>query len=167
MNLVNVVGTCVAVAGFMVITAIVFKESPKRRRRPTISIDFDGVLHAYTSGWRGASVILDGPVPGAIEWLVELVEHFDVVVCSARASRPWGWWAIRRWLRQQIMAHFGCAPVIGDDVASGIRVTSRKPAAIVYVDDRAWRFDGKHFPNSIELRMHRPWCAVKKGAPQP
>jgi hypothetical protein len=134
-----------------------------KHRRPTISVDFDGVLHAYTSGWKGASVIPDGPVPGAIRWLVELTEQFDVVVCSARASRPWGWWAIKRWLREQIMEHFGCDMVHGDDCYGSIRVTSRKPAAIVYVDDRAWRFDGKHFPNSIELRCHRPWCATGGG----
>lgn len=136
--------------------------------RPTISVDFDGVLHAYTSGWKGASVIPDGPVSGAIEWLCDLVDPLrgedalKVVVCSARARRPWGWWAVRRWLREQIFEHYGCDQVRADDVWSSIRVTSTKPAAIVYVDDRAWRFDGKHFPSSEELRAHRPWCSVPK-----
>lgn len=138
-------------------------------RKQTISVDFDGVLHAYTSGWRGASVIPDGPVPGAIAWLCDLVDPLrgddavKVVVCSARASRPWGWLAIRRWLRREIFEHMGCDMVRADDICSTIGVTSRKPAAIVYVDDRAWRFDGKTFPTATELRAHRPWCAKGNG----
>lgn len=136
--------------------------------RPTICVDFDGVLHAYTSGWKGATVIPDGPVPGAIEWLCDLVDPLrgedalKVVVCSSRARRPWGWWAVRSWLRKQIMEHYGCDAVRGDDIAAEIRVTSKKPAAIVYIDDRAWRFDGKTFPTADQLRGHRPWCAVPR-----
>lgn len=37
--------------------------------KPTICVDFDGCLHAYTSGWQGAEVVSDPPVPGAIDWL--------------------------------------------------------------------------------------------------
>jgi len=136
--------------------------------RQTISVDFDGVLHRYTSGWKGASVIPDGPVPGAIKWLVDLADHlnpdgFRIVVCSARASRPWGWWAVRRWLQRQISEHFGHDMVRADDICGNIKVTSRKPAAIVYIDDRAWRFDGFHFPTPGQLRAHRPWCAKGNG----
>lgn len=133
--------------------------------RPAISVDFDGVLHSYTSGWKGASVIPDPPVPGAIEWLCDLVDPlrgedaFKVFVCSARASRPWGWLAIRGWLRREILALKG--PGRGHDIIDSIKVTSRKPAAIVYIDDRAHRFDGKHFPTADELRAMKPWCAVR------
>lgn len=136
--------------------------------RPTISVDFDGVLHAYTSGWKGATVIPDGPTPGAIAWLCDLADPmrasdaFDVVVCSARARRFFGWLAVRRWLRRHIFEHYGADMVRADDICASIKVTSKKPAAIVYVDDRAWRFDGKTFPTADDLRAHRPWCAVKK-----
>jgi hypothetical protein len=33
-------------------------------RKPILCLDFDGVLHSYTSGWKGAAVIPDPPVPG-------------------------------------------------------------------------------------------------------
>lgn len=137
--------------------------------RPTISVDFDGVLHAYTSGWQGATVIPDGPVPGAIAWLCDLVDPlrgedaFTVVVNSARARTPWGWWAVRRWLSAQIHEVRGCG-TFGHDIIDAIKVTCRKPAAIVYVDDRAWRFDGKTFPTAEQLRAHRPWCAKQAHA---
>ena len=135
--------------------------------RRTICVDFDGVLHAYTSGWKGASVIPDGPVPGAIEWLCDLVDPlrgeqaFKVVIQSSRARRPWGWLAIRSWLKKHIVHHYGCDRTRADDVLGSISVTSRKPAALVYVDDRAWRFDGINFPGFDALMAHRPWCAVK------
>lgn len=134
--------------------------------RPTISIDFDGVLHAYTSGWKGATTIPDGPTPGAIEWLCDLVHPLrgsggvKVVVCSARARTPWGWWAVKRWIRHHVFEHMGSDMTTADDICGEVSVTGRKPAAIVYVDDRAWRFDGEHFPSIEELKAHRPWCAV-------
>lgn len=133
-------------------------------RRQTICVDFDGVLHSYESGWKGASVIPDPPVPGAMQWLADLCDPLlgedamRVVVCSARASRPWGWWAIRRWLLRRLIEHFAAHTSLAYDIYDSIKVTSTKPAASVYVDDRAWRFDGVKFPTSVELRNHRPWC---------
>lgn len=34
---------------------------------PTVSFDFDGVIHSYRSGWKGAAVIPDPPVEGIKE----------------------------------------------------------------------------------------------------
>ena len=115
-------------------------------RKQTICIDFDGVLHAYTSGWKGASVIPDGPVTGAIAWLCDLVDPLKaddavtVVVQSSRARRPWGWFAIRNWLRRYIFEHMGSDMVRADDIYSAISVTSRKPAASAH---RPWNARGK------------------------
>ncbi len=130
-----------------------------KSRRQTICVDFDGVLHSYTSGWKGAATIPDPPVPGAIQWLTALTDVYDVVVCSSRARVPWGWLAIRCWLAREMFRYWGAHPVVADDALARIKVQARKPKAIVYVDDRAWRFDGKHFPSPGELATHRPWCA--------
>ena len=40
-----------------------------RRMPRTVCVGFDGVIHSYVSGWRGAAVIPDPAVPGAIAWL--------------------------------------------------------------------------------------------------
>ena len=37
--------------------------------KPILCLDFDGVIHSYASGWKGADVIPDAAVPGAMEFL--------------------------------------------------------------------------------------------------
>jgi hypothetical protein len=37
------------------------------RLRRTVCLDFDGVVHSYRSGWRGATVIPDPPIHGTAE----------------------------------------------------------------------------------------------------
>ena len=54
--------------------------------RPVHALDFDGVLHSYTSGWMGVDKIPDPPVPGALEFCQAAVERFEVVVHSSRCS---------------------------------------------------------------------------------
>lgn len=54
-------------------------------KKPTLCVDFDGVVHSYTSPWKGAAVISDPPVPGAIEWLLACLDYFEVVIYSSRS----------------------------------------------------------------------------------
>jgi len=50
----------------------------------TIAIDFDGVLHGYSKGWKDGS-IYDKPVFGAGEAMQMLLEQgFEVVIYSTR-----------------------------------------------------------------------------------
>ena len=65
---------------------------------PAECLDFDGVLHSYTSGWKGADVIPDPPVEGAIAFLREAVKHFQVEIFSSRSHQPGGGYAMRDWL---------------------------------------------------------------------
>lgn len=92
-------------------------------KRPTIALDFDGVLHAYSRGW-GDGTIYDPPVEGAVEAVRALAEDFDLIVSTCRQDVA----AISRWIR----AWFDLQ----------IPVTASKPIAAVYVDDRGLRFEG-------------------------
>lgn len=91
---------------------------------PVACVDLNGVLDAYT-GWKGPSHF-DPPRPGAREFLLDLRERgFAIVVFTTRyADDVW------RWLREH-----GLADLVTD-------VTDRKPAAHVFVDDRAVCFRG-------------------------
>ena len=74
--------------------------------KPILSLDFDGVIHSYTSGWQGARNIPDPPVDGAIKFLTEATEHFTVAIFSSR-SRYWGGRrAMKRYLFEHAQEHF-------------------------------------------------------------
>lgn len=63
-----------------------------------LCIDFDGVIHSYKSGWKGATVIPDEPVPGAIEWLVGLLDKgFQPCIYSSRSKTWFGRRAMKKW----------------------------------------------------------------------
>lgn len=54
--------------------------------KPILCVDFDGVVHAYTSKWTDAMTISDGPVPGALKWLWQATEWFHVAIYSSRSK---------------------------------------------------------------------------------
>jgi hypothetical protein len=111
----------------------------------TIAVDFDGVLHSYSTPWIDADTIPDPPVDGAIAWLSEIEKKFSVVIFTTRGKTLSGQRAVRHWLHE-------------NGWASGMNatVTAEKPPALVYLDDRAMRFDG-HFPSASEIHAARPW----------
>lgn len=120
----------------------------------TVCVDFDGVIHQYTSGWKGAHIVADGPVPGAIRWLEEASLKFNVAIFSARSSRPEGLSAmkaaIHTWAR-------GALGIYGaKQLMSRIRFPEKKPAAVLYVDDRAFLFQGR-FPTAEFIDQFQPW----------
>lgn len=98
------------------------------RPQRTVCLDFDGVLHSYRSGWRGADVIPDPPIHGTRDAVARLRRQYRVVVYSARCSTPEGKVAVENWLRRYEI-----------DVDE---VCEHKPPALVYVDDRAIPFRG-------------------------
>ncbi len=97
----------------------------------TVAIDFDGVLHPYTEGWKGFVPVDEKPWEGAREFLEQLrSEGFTIVVFSTRCESEEGLNGTTEWLRKHDLL-----PLIAD-------VTCQKPAAVAYVDDRAVTFRG-------------------------
>lgn len=111
------------------------------RHSRTVCLDFDGVLHSYCSGWRGAEVIPDPPIHGTREAVARLKQQYRVVVYSARCRTPEGRRAVELWLtRHDIQVDEVC---------------DYKPPALVYVDDRAIRFRGDWEQALTEIRDFR------------
>jgi len=132
---------------------------PRLAKRYTIAVDFDGVIHRYDSPWINAHTIPDLPVAGAMNWLSNMIQTFDIVIFSTRCKTWRGRLAVRRWLRDhsgnfyhESMGHVG---------VEDIRLSFKKPPALIYLDDRAIRFQGI-FPTKSEIiYMARPWNKPK------
>lgn len=152
--------------------------------KPILCLDFDGVLHSYTSGWKGATIIPDDPVPGAPESLVGYLDHFQVTVFSSRSHQWGGRRAMKGWLRNHLMAlgdplgmganycpdwwrskiaETAFADPWEDEVAWAVKKIIKaidwpttKPAAMISIDDRAIQFTGI-WPSVESLKVFRPW----------
>lgn len=105
------------------------KELLKSDYQPTVALDFDGVIHSYTSGWQGITVIPDKPVKG-VAWAIELLRSngYKVVLYSTRCAIQKGRQAIKNYLRKW--------NIKVDEIVV------EKPVCICYVDDRAILFNG-------------------------
>ena len=128
--------------------------------KPILSIDFDGTLHSYTSGWQGAATINDPPVPGAMRFLYDAAEHFDIAVFSSRSHQEGGVAAMQDW----IWLHFDHWAELGSKSPAQARARLRsrlsfptaKPPAAISLDDRAWQFNGQ-WPAIRDLLAFKPW----------
>ena len=123
-------------------------------RKPILCLDFDGVIHSYASGWKGADVIPDPPVDGAIAFMLGALRHFDVAIYSSRSGEPKGIEAMRRWLRNHAGAAWHESPD-GPGIED-VRFPASKPAAFVSIDDRALTFNGS-WPDVHSLKEFKPW----------
>lgn len=122
--------------------------------KPILCLDFDGVVHSYSSGWKGADVIPDPPVDGAIAFMLGALHHFDVVIFSSRSHQCGGLDAMRRWLKMHADAAWYETPA-GPGLED-VRFASEKPAAMVSIDDRALTFTGE-WPSIDVLKAFKPW----------
>ena len=123
--------------------------------KPILCVDFDGVIHSYSSGWQGADVVSDPPVPGAIDFLVRAGERFDVRIYSSRSSQPGGIEAMDAALQRWAMEH---AFATDREVVLNVSFPAQKPAAFLTIDDRAICFDGDWSAlDPAELAAFKPW----------
>lgn len=120
--------------------------------KPILCVDFDGVIHSYTSGWRGAHVIPDPPVPGAVAFLHDALEHFRVAIFSSRSNQDGGLAAMKDYLLNAVVTEGLDYPPWFDQ----LEWPTEKPAAFVTLDDRAILFTGT-WPSPVELLSFKPW----------
>jgi hypothetical protein len=124
-------------------------------RRKPVWVAFDGVLHAYTSGWKGPANISDGPVPGAISWLMGMARHFSVTIYSRRAKATEGLWAMKKALMAWGVGQgFGRQEV--DWMLARLHWDTDRSVTCLAIDTRAWQFNGE-FPTIDEIQEFVPW----------
>ena len=110
-------------------------ESVVAKEKVTICIDFDGVIHESNKGFYNGKCY-GNPINRTYEALKELSGNYSLVIytCKANPDRPLidgknGVELVWEWLEKHNMANYI------DDVVFG------KPHALVYIDDKAIRFD--------------------------
>jgi hypothetical protein len=99
-----------------------------------VCIDFDGVIHDNYDGFGDGTIY--GPIiPGSSEAIKKLAQKYDIIIFTAKAKsdRPLingktGAELVREWLEKHNLAQY-----VKD-------ITSEKPRALVYIDDKAIRF---------------------------
>ena len=100
-----------------------------------IGIDFDGVIHKCSKGFYDGT-IYDGPIEGSYEALRNISEKYDIILYTTKAKPDRGLVngkngieLVWDWLRKNQMDKFIT------------KVTSEKPRAVAYIDDKAIKFE--------------------------
>lgn len=142
------------------------------RDKPILCVDFDGVIHSYTSGWKGATVIPDPPVKGALRWLWKATEWWNVQIYSSRSKDPEARRAMGRWMLEHSRLEFGeghpmCMADDDGDIGPvyPIGFAYEKPSAFLTIDDRAVCFEGDwNELDAYDLTQFKPWNKRELGA---
>jgi hypothetical protein len=126
--------------------------------KPTICIDFDGVIHSYEKGWQ-EGVIYGTVTEGFFSWASVMKDHFTLVVYSSRSKQPAMLADMKTWLSHQWYKwyHFGPEP-LNAVLMDHFEFASQKPSAFITIDDRCICFDGdwsKITPSAIY--DFKPW----------
>jgi phosphoheptose isomerase len=116
-------------------TSIEIRENSFDDELVNLGIDFDGVIHKNSKGFYDGT-IYDEPIDGALKAIRDLSEKFNIIIytCKAKPDRELiggktGAELVWEWLEKYSVAEYV------DDV------TSEKPRAVAYIDDKAIKFD--------------------------
>jgi hypothetical protein len=103
-------------------------------QKNNVAVDFDGVIHNFDKGWHDGTCYGD-PLEGSLEAIKKLSEDYEVIIYTAKVKpdRPLvdgknGMELVTEWLTKH-----GFIKYIKE-------ITSEKPRAKFYIDDKAVKF---------------------------
>ncbi len=127
--------------------------------KPTICVDFDGVIHSYERGWQGG-VIYGQVVPGFFEWVESVRDRVKLVIYSSRSKTDEGVTAMSLWLHEKRDEWIKAGGHRHPTEPLTIEFAHEKPAAWLTIDDRAIRFQGEWSDPALSpdaILAFRPW----------
>lgn len=127
--------------------------------KPTICVDFDGVIHSYERGWQNG-VIYGTVVPGFFEWVERVRDHVKIAIYSSRSKDEAGVVAMGMWLHEQRNAWIKAGGQRHPTEPLDFDLVHEKPAAWLTIDDRAIRFDGDWSAPELQpeaILAFKPW----------
>lgn len=112
-----------------------YTDKVSKEESEILAIDFDGVIHNNNLGFHDGTIYGD-ILPGAKSAIIQLAKKYKIVIYTAKAKsdRPLingktGIELIWEWLKEHsIDTHI-------------YSITAEKPRSIVYIDDKAIRFE--------------------------
>lgn len=129
--------------------------------KPTLCLDFDGVIHSYERGWQDG--LLYGTVTdGFFEFILEARKGFNIVIHTSRLNHIQEEDELRSWLSTHLV-YWKLLNNISPDFPPYINdfsFAARKPPANVTIDDRALTFTGNWNDFPLEKLLNfKPWNA--------
>jgi len=131
--------------------------------KPILCLDFDGVIHSYTSGWVQADFIPDNPVPGAFGFMYRALEDFNIQIFSSRSKTESGIRTMQIWTEYWARKEldnteplYRANAIINKIACNNEAWPKAKPSAFVTIDDRAITFLGE-WPSIETLKAFKPW----------
>jgi hypothetical protein len=129
--------------------------------KPTLCIDYDGVIHSYEKGWQDG-LIYGTVTPGFFEWAEQAAKQFKLVIYSSRSSTEEGQLAMLGWLIEQRRKWREAGGMHETNEPLGFEFADKKPAAWLTIDDRAICFRGDWAAPELApdaMRAFKPWNA--------
>lgn len=127
--------------------------------KPTICVDFDGVIHSYERGWQNG-VIYGTVVPGFFEWVERVRDRFKIVIYSSRSKEDAGVLAMGAWLHEKRNEWIKDGGQRDPVEPLTMEFAHEKPAAWLTIDDRAIHFKGDWTAPELTadaMRAFKPW----------
>ena len=128
----------------------------KLKEGHAIAFDFDGVIHKYSKGWQDGSIYDEINLDALDLMSVLIATKIPVFILSTRDPKQ-----IKEWWDKLPIA-MPCEII--DDTCTfynkldAVGVTNRKLAAQLYIDDRAYKYEGQNvmqfFMDFAELEEH-------------
>lgn len=135
--------------------------------KPSVCIDFDGVIHSYERGWQGGH-LYGSVVPGFFDWAEQCCSKLSLIIYSSRSGDGFSHAAMREWLElhfNEWKTHHRQARLMFHH----FDFRTSKPPALVYIDDRAIKFNGQWDDPALSadaILAFTPWN-WPNGKPQP
>ena len=124
--------------------------------KPTLLLDFDGVIHRYSKGWQDGT-IYDDVTYGFFPWAEKACRRFKLLVYSSRSATQEGRAAMELWFAKQ-EAKWKAEGNRYEDKGFQIQFVANKPPAFLTIDDRGLTFNGNWDDfHPDELIAFRPW----------